>query len=82
MPIYEFRCLKCQAHFELLVMKTEDRHGLHCPSCKAEDLDRVLSATNHSMGGSIVGAAAGPQSETRKCAGGSCTTYHIPGPKD
>jgi putative FmdB family regulatory protein len=81
MPIYEFRCVKCLKNFELLVMNTDDRNGLHCPHCDAEDFERVLSATNHAMGRSAGGVASGAHSESRKCAGGSCTTYHLPGPK-
>ncbi len=77
MPIYEFKCLKCEDFFELLIMNNEEQVELTCPSCKSEKFERVLSTTNYAMG-----AKAGPgvQSQTRSCSSGSCTTYDIPGP--
>ncbi len=50
MPIYEFKCSKCEEFFELLVMKTDDELELRCPKCKSEEFERVLSATSYAMG--------------------------------
>ncbi|MBW1971155.1 MAG: zinc ribbon domain-containing protein, partial [Deltaproteobacteria bacterium] len=48
------------------------------PKCAGEDLERVLSSTNYSMGvGS--GTCQGVKSQTRTCGSGSCSTYEIPG---
>jgi putative FmdB family regulatory protein len=79
MPIYEFRCLKCDECFELLIMKTDDQVEMRCPKCASEDFERVLSASCHSMGGNS-SESQGAQSQTRNCPSGSCTTYDIPGP--
>lgn len=77
MPIYEFKCLKCEDCFELLVMG-DDQAELSCPKCGSEDFERVLSTTNYAMG---TGAGSpGVSSQTRRCSSGSCTTYDIPGP--
>ena len=51
MPIYEFKCLKCDEFFELLVMGNDEKSTMHCPKCKSEDFERVLSTTNYSMPG-------------------------------
>lgn len=40
MPIFEYRCNRCQHEFEALVRKSEEPA---CPSCKATDLERLLS---------------------------------------
>ncbi|MCP4109476.1 MAG: zinc ribbon domain-containing protein [Desulfobacteraceae bacterium] len=77
MPIYEFKCLKCEDFFELLVMTDQEQVDLTCPSCKSENFERVLSTTNYAMG---VKSGPGVQSQTRSCSSGSCTTYDIPGP--
>lgn len=79
MPIYEFKCLKCEEFIEILVVNSSDEMELKCPKCSGEELERVLSATNHSIG---VGGSAGSgaRTKTRTCSGGSCTTYEIPGP--
>jgi len=79
MPLYEFRCLKCNECFEFLVMKQDDQVDLSCPKCKSEDFERVLSVSCHAMGGES-SRSEGPSSKTRSCPGGTCTTYDIPGP--
>ena len=78
MPIYEFRCLKCNDCFEFLSMNQDDQVELRCPKCKSEDFERVLSASGHTMGcASAENSSA--QSKTRSCPSGSCTTYNLPG---
>jgi len=78
MPIYEFKCLKCQEYFELLVMSQDEELELRCPKCKSEEFERIISTTNYSMGsGSGAGQKGGVN--TRQCSSGSCTTYDIPG---
>ena len=79
MPIYEFKCLKCNAVFELLVMNNNDEMALSCPKCESENFERVLSSTSFAMGAGS-GPKSGATSQTRSCSSGSCTTYTIPGP--
>ena len=78
MPLYEFRCLKCNDCFEILVMKQEDEVALKCPHCQSEAFERIISASCHSIG-SGSGKRGGARAQTRNCPGGSCTTYEIPG---
>ena len=78
MPIYEFKCLKCQEYFELLVMNKDDEAELKCPKCHSTEFERVISTTNYAMPCSSAGNEdAGVK--TRTCSTGSCTTYTIPG---
>ncbi len=77
MPIYEFKCLKCQEFFELLVINNDEAE-LKCPKCNSKEFERVLSVTNFAAGNST-GGNQGPAATTRTCSGGSCTTYDIPG---
>ena len=80
MPIYEFKCLKCNQFFELLVMTQKEALSMRCPHCQSEDFERMLSVASHvSVGGT--GGAKGVETQTRTCSSGSCTTYNIPGPK-
>ncbi|MBF0226802.1 MAG: zinc ribbon domain-containing protein [Desulfobacterales bacterium] len=76
MPIFEFKCNKCEDIFELLLMNSDDELELKCPKCNSQEFERVLSSSNYSVGTSGNKKVA---TQTRKCSGGSCTTYNIPG---
>jgi putative FmdB family regulatory protein len=56
MPIYEYRCEKCQHEFERLSFKS-DEEKIECPECGKTKVVRILSATNF-MSGSGSGACA------------------------
>jgi putative FmdB family regulatory protein len=79
MPIYEFKCLKCDEFFEILFRGRDEEIETLCPKCGSEEFERVISSTNFAMGESG-GGKAGAKATTRNCASGSCTTYEIPGP--
>lgn len=80
MPIYEFKCLKCEEFFEVIVMGSDDEKSVGCPKCKAQEFQRVVSTTNYAMGNSGSGGkSAGVHTQERQCSGGSCTTYTVPG---
>jgi putative FmdB family regulatory protein len=50
MPIYEYKCLKCQEYFELLVMSQDEELEIKCPKCGSEDFERIISTTSYAMG--------------------------------
>lgn len=81
MPIYEFKCLKCEEFFEVIVMGSSGDNLKGCPKCGSEEFERVVSKTNFTMGSSGGGAGpkAGVQTQERTCSGGSCKTYTVPG---
>ncbi len=79
MPIYEFKCLKCNEFIELLLINKEKEIELKCPACQCEELERVLSATNYSIG-SGSSTSSGSKVQERTCGSGSCTTFEVPGP--
>jgi len=79
MPLYEFKCLKCNEFFELLIMKKGEEVEMQCPKCSSGEFERVLSNTSYAMKGDSQGNQ-GASSQTRTCSSGSCTTYTIPGP--
>lgn len=78
MPIYEFKCLKCNEVTEILVKSSQDQMEMACSKCGSENLERVISSINFSMAGGS--KPAGGSTQTRTCGSGSCTTYNIPGP--
>ena len=78
MPIFEFRCNKCNEVFEILQMGTGDQVEMKCPHCGSEDFERVLSTTSYAMGDGK-GAVQKPSVQSRQCASGTCTTVTLPG---
>lgn len=44
MPTFDFVCRSCHEEFEVWVRKRED--SPNCPSCGAEDVERLLSIPN------------------------------------
>jgi putative FmdB family regulatory protein len=78
MPIFEFRCNKCNEVFEILQMGSEDELEMKCPHCGSENFERVLSTTSYAMG---EGKAEARESavQSRECASGTCSTVTLPG---
>ncbi|MBT6338666.1 MAG: zinc ribbon domain-containing protein [Desulfobacula sp.] len=79
MPIYEFKCTKCDEFFEVIVMASNKNDTVACPKCESNEYERVVSKTNFAMGSSSSGQTAGVQTQERECSGGSCKTYTVPG---
>lgn len=44
MPIYEYRCEKCNRKFEKLRKITDADEPLECPFCESEEVERMLSS--------------------------------------
>ena len=81
MPIYEFKCSKCEHFFEVITTSssTEKSDDNKCPECGSAQFERVLSKTNYVMGHSGSNAATGVSKQERNCSQGSCTTYTVAG---
>jgi len=79
MPIYEFKCSKCEEFFEVIVMGSQENDTVRCPKCDSTEFERVVSKTNFTMGSSSAGQSMGVQTQERVCSGGSCKTYTVPG---
>lgn len=80
MPIYEFKCSKCEEFFELIFMGPDDNKQIVCPKCHSQEFERVISKTNFAVSNSSdSGHAKGVQTQERQCSSGSCKTYTIAG---
>ena len=51
MPIYEYKCKKCEAVFEVLLKSTEPEPG-KCEECGSRRIGRVMSQTSFVLKGS------------------------------
>ena len=79
MPIFEFKCTKCEEFFEIIVMASDNNDSVQCPKCESKEFERVVSKTNFNMGSGSSAQPQGVQTQERACSGGSCKTYTVPG---
>jgi putative FmdB family regulatory protein len=76
MPIYDYRCRRCGEVHEVFAQKT-DAAPAKCPSCGAEDLEKLLSSFNvvsdTARAGGTTCCGREERCETPPCStGGSC----------
>lgn len=69
MPIYEYRCRKCDRSFEAFVRPGDG--GVQCPLCHGSKLKRELS-TFAARGSNGDGAAAAAMANSGAANGGGC----------
>jgi putative FmdB family regulatory protein len=72
MPIYEYKCSKCEHEFEQLVKSMDHKEAITCPGCGSRKVEKRLSVFA-AQGGSPAAAPPGPTG-CQGCgqAGGSC----------
>ncbi len=74
MPIYEYKCKKCNEEFELLLYSGE---VAECPKCKSKELIKKMSLFNSSCGYSEKNSSDNStfsSSSCGSCSGNSCST--------
>ena len=78
MPIYEFKCMKCDIEFEYLVFNSNE--AVTCPECNKDKVKRLMSTCSHRSGGGGGSGDYAPASAASSgcsgCSGGSCATCH------
>jgi putative FmdB family regulatory protein len=67
MPVYEYVCMKCEAHFEELVRGDQE---VSCPDCGATKVAKQLSTF------ATIGTAGQTGAFGGGCCGGSCGCGH------
>lgn len=75
MPIFEYKCEKCNSEFEKLVFGSADSGNIHCPGCDSPEIERLFSCFS--------GVSRGSDGSTRSittssgcssCSSGSCAS--------
>ncbi len=46
MPIFEYKCRKCDSEFEKLVFGAASENGISCPDCQSSEVERLFSSFN------------------------------------
>lgn len=68
MPIYEYKCKKCNGEFELLVFSNTE---VKCPECQAKDVEKKMSVFGMS---GVEKPFAGTESGCTSCKKVSCSS--------
>jgi putative FmdB family regulatory protein len=74
MPLYEYECRGCHSKFEYL---TRGGQSPSCPSCKSEDLQKLLSVFAAQTSSPAKSFGGFPSASTSPC--GSCGDPRGPG---
>jgi putative FmdB family regulatory protein len=70
MPIYEFKCNKCEKIFEQLIFSSDEEEKLACPSCGQSDTSRLMSSFSSGSPSSGKGLSSGFSSSCAPSSGG------------
>jgi len=68
MPIYEYKCSRCDLEFEELICGKEE--SISCPECKSSDCKKQFSVFGFSAGNGFMSSAG------EHCNCGSCGTHN------
>ena len=49
MPIYEYKCLKCEEVFDYILIKTDDEGPSECELCGHDSVEKIMSSGSFSM---------------------------------
>lgn len=71
MPVFEFKCEKCDTRFEILVKSSAAENSVTCPACRAEKPKKLFS--------SFSAKTSSPDYKYDGCADGSCGMNPAPG---
>ncbi len=80
MPVYEYKCMKCDSKFEVLHKTVNVIEDVVCPSCMSKESKKLFSKFKASVPGgasaSFDGCADGScgidSGSSHSCASGSC----------
>jgi putative FmdB family regulatory protein len=74
MPIYDYKCSKCDSTSEILVHSMES-HAVNCPECGSGDMEKLITTSySFRMGSQAPGTTCCGQTErceTPPCGGGT-----------
>lgn len=59
MPIYEYRCKRCESHFERFHWRSREEDKILCPRCGSEEVEKTLSSFRSFFGGDSSSSCGG-----------------------
>ncbi len=61
MPIFDYRCQRCDCHFETFIWSPDEVDSVRCPRCETTEVERLMSCFSLA-GGSRGGSSCAPKS--------------------
>jgi putative FmdB family regulatory protein len=58
MPIYEYKCIACDATFEKYI-RNEQEEQIECPECQSKEVEKQISSFSSNCQGGYSGATGG-----------------------
>jgi len=79
MPIYEYKCDKCENEFEVVTLSMNEKAAANCPKCKSRKTRKMMSAFGRGKYAALSGGgSAGPSfsggSGCSSCSSSSCSS--------
>lgn len=71
MPVFEYKCAKCETKFEVFHKSTVNQEEVACPKCGSKEITKLFSTFAASVGTS--------HSHGDSCASGSCPAQSFGG---
>lgn len=68
MPMFEYKCSKCNTKFEVLHKSINKIENVECPECHSSEINKLLS----SFSASGFNKTSGYSPSAEKCETGSC----------
>jgi len=66
MPIFEYKCHKCDSEFEKLVFSAAAAGDIHCPGCDSPEIEQLFSCFS--------GVSKGSDGSTRSITSSGCSS--------
>ena len=70
MPIYEYRCRKCDTVFDCVVLKSGEKFTPECKKCGSTDAEKLVSRVRYLSGPKEDGLASNVEKRMLKSLGG------------
>jgi putative FmdB family regulatory protein len=64
MPVFEYKCVKCETKFEVFHKSTVNQEEVACPKCSSKESKKLFSTFSASVNSS--------HSHGESCASGNC----------
>jgi putative FmdB family regulatory protein len=71
MPIYEYKCIKCNAVFDCVILKIDEKFKPECEKCGSSDVKKLVSRVRYMGGPKQEGLASNAEQRMLKSFGGN-----------